>query len=192
MIEIGRTIISFDIFEEHFLCDLLKCKGACCVEGDSGAPLNEEEAKIIEENYPSIEKYLPDNHKKEINKQGFSVIDNDGDLVTPLVNNRQCAYSFYDDKGILKCGIEKAFLEGKSSLRKPLSCHLFPIRITEYKRFDAINYEQLKICKPGRNCGKSNQLPLYKFLKEPLIRKYGKEWYAEVEIAAEHLAKSSK
>ena len=192
MIEIGRTIISRDVFEEHFLCDLLKCKGACCIEGDSGAPLTDEEAKIIEKNYLYYQKYLPEKHKKEIKKQGFSVIDDDGDLVTPLVDNRQCAYSFYDEKGILKCSIEKSFQEGKTDFRKPVSCHLFPIRITEYKRFDAINYEQLRICKPGRDCGISNKLPLYKFLKEPLIRKYGEEWYKEVEIAAQYMHDSEK
>lgn len=187
MIEIGRTIISLDIFEKHFLCDLLKCKGACCVEGDSGAPVTDKEVEEIEKNYPHLKKYLPERHKKEIEKQGFSVIDSDGDVVTPLVDNQQCAYSFYDDKGILKCSIEKAWAEGKTEFRKPVSCHLFPIRITEYKRFDAVNYEQLKICKPGRKCGKSNKLPLYKFLKEPLIRKYGNDWYKDVEIAAKHL-----
>lgn len=187
MLEIGRTIISFDIFEKHFLCDLFKCKGACCVEGDSGAPLTEDEAKLIEKDYKAFEGYLPQKHKNEIAKQGFSVVDSDGDLVTPLVNNRQCAYSFYDENGILKCSIEKAYFEGKTKFRKPVSCHLFPIRITEYKRFDAVNYQQLDICKPGRACGKSQKLPLYKFLKEPLIRKYGEEWYKEVEIAAEHL-----
>lgn len=187
MIEIGRTIISFDVFEQHFLCDLFKCKGACCIEGDSGAPLTEEEARIIEEEYSIFEGYLTEKHKKEIGKQGFSIVDNDGDLVTPLVGNRQCAYSFYDDNGILKCSMEKAFFEGKTKFRKPVSCHLFPVRITEYKRFDAVNYQELDICKPGRECGKSQQLPLYKFLKEPLIRKYGEDWYKEVEIAAAHL-----
>lgn len=187
MIEIGRAIISRDVFEKHFLCDLIKCKGACCVEGDSGAPLTTSEALQIENNYRYFKKYLPIEHQKEIKKQGFSIIDNDGDLVTPLVNNKQCAYTYTDEKGILKCGIEKAFLEGKSDFRKPLSCHLFPIRITEHKNFDAVNYEQLKICKPGRECGFSQQLPLYKFLKEPLIRKYGKEWYKELEIAADYL-----
>lgn len=190
MVEIGRTLISLDIFEKHFLCDLLKCKGACCIEGDSGAPLTKEEAKIIEREYSHFKKYLPENHKKEIKIQGFSIIDSDGDLVTPLVNNRQCAYSFYDTSGILKCSIEKSFFEGKIEFRKPVSCHLFPIRITEYKRFDAINYEELDICKPGRNCGISNKLPLYTFLKEPLIRKYGSEWYKELKIAAEHLKQS--
>ncbi|HKI89187.1 MAG TPA: DUF3109 family protein [Draconibacterium sp.] len=190
MIEIGRTIISFDVFEKHFLCDLFKCKGACCIEGDSGAPLTEEEAKIIEKDYSTFEAYLPKKHKKEITKQGFSLIDSDGDLVTPLVDNRQCAYSFYDEKGILKCSIEKAFFEGKTTFRKPVSCHLFPIRITEYKKFDAVNYQELDICKTGRECGKSQQLRLYKFLKEPLIRKYGEDWYKELEIAADHLHKT--
>lgn len=190
MIEIGRTLISLDIFEKQFLCDILKCKGACCIEGDSGAPLTNEEAEIIERDYSAFENLLPKKHKKEIEKQGFSLIDSDGDLVTPLVNNRQCAYSFYDERGILKCAIEKAHFDGKTKFRKPVSCHLFPIRITEYKRYDAINYEKLDICKPGRECGVSEKLPIYKFLKEPLIRQYGEEWYKDVEIAAEHLANS--
>lgn len=192
MIEIGRTIISRDIFEQRFVCDLLKCKGACCVEGDSGAPLTPGEAEIIEKDYPKFEHYLPAEHRSEIKKQGFSVIDEDKDLVTPLVNKRQCAYSFSDEKGILKCSIEKAFNEGKTSFRKPLSCHLFPIRITEYRRFDALNYEELDICKPGRECGKSMKMPLFRYLKGPLIRKYGEEWYREVELAAEYLQKSGK
>jgi hypothetical protein len=119
------------------------------------------------------------------------MIDEDGDLVTPLVNKRQCAYSFHDENGILKCSIEKAYFEGKTSFRKPVSCHLFPIRITEYKRFDAVNYEELEICKPGRACGKSQKVRLYEFLKEPLIRKYGEEWYNEVEIAGRYLEKQT-
>ena len=190
MIEIGRTIVSRDIVEEHFLCDLLKCRGACCIEGDSGAPLTEEEAATIEETYPVFRKYLPEAHILEVEKQGNWVIDNDGDMVTPLVGNRQCAYSFYDEHNILKCAIEKAYIEGNIPFRKPVSCHLFPIRITPYKRFDAVNYQELDICKPGRECGRSVQLPLYKFLKEPLIRKYGEEWYNQLEIAADHITKS--
>jgi hypothetical protein len=187
MIEIGRSIVSLDIFEEHFLCDLQRCKGACCVEGDSGAPLEREEAEAIERDYYLFEENLPESHKTEILKQGYSVIDFEGDVVTPLVNKRQCAYSFYDENKILKCAIEKAFFEGKTSFRKPVSCHLFPIRITAYKRFDAVNYQQLDICKAGRACGKANKLPLYKFLKEPLIRKYGEEWYAQLEVAAKYV-----
>ncbi len=189
MIEIGRTILSRDIFEKQFLCNIALCKGACCIEGDSGAPLTDDEAITIELEYEKYKEYLPENHINEIEKQGFSVIDSDGDLVTPLVDNRQCVFSFYDEKGILKCAIEKAYFDDKLSFRKPVSCHLFPIRITEYKRFDAINYEQLDICQSGRECGIAEKLPLYKFLKEPLIRKYGEEWYKEVEAAGEYLEK---
>lgn len=185
MLEIGRTIVSLDILEKKFLCDLLKCKGACCVEGDSGAPVTPEEVKAIEEGWPEIEAYIPENHRDEIRKRGFAVVDLDGDLVTPLENNRQCLYS-YKENEILKCGIEKAFILGKTKFRKPVSCHLFPIRITEYKRFDAVNYQQIDICKPGRKCGKSEKLPLYVFLKEPLIRKYGEEWYEQLKYAAEN------
>ena len=192
MIEIGHAIVSFDIFEEHFLCDLLKCKGACCVEGDSGAPLTKGEAREIERSYPVFKKYLSEEHKKEVKKQGFSVIDFEGDLVTPLVNNRQCAYTFTDEKGITKCAIEKAYLDGKITFRKPVSCHLFPIRITEYQHFDAVNYQQLDICKPGRECGAAQKLPLYRFLKEPLIRKYGSEWYEQLEYAADNFVFKKK
>ncbi len=184
MLEIGKTIVSFDVIEEHFLCDLFKCKGACCVEGDSGAPLTAEEVLKLEEIYPIVEPYMTQEGKAVIAHQGTSMVDEDGDTVTPLVNNRECAYTFTDDKGIVKCGIEKAFLEGKIDFRKPVSCHLFPVRITEYKRFDAVNYQELKICKPGRECGRGQKLPLYQFLKEPLIRKYGKDWYEQLAFAA--------
>jgi hypothetical protein len=189
MVEIGRTIVSRDIFEQHFLCDILKCKGACCVEGDSGAPLTKKEASQIKEEYYKFKSLLPRKHTEEVEKQGHSVIDSDGDLVTPLVNNRQCVYSYSNAHGILKCAIEKAHFMGNSKFRKPISCHLFPIRITEYKRFDAVNYQELDICKPGRACGESEKLPLYKFLKDPLIKKYGTEWYKQLEIAADHISK---
>jgi len=173
---------------EYFLCDLHRCKGACCVEGDSGAPLTEEEASAIQSDFEQYAVYLPIEHRNEIKNQGFSVVDKDGDIVTPLVNNRQCAYSFYDQDGILKCAIEKAWIEGNTAIRKPVSCHLFPVRINEYRHFDAVNYQEIEICKPGRECGLKNKMVLYKFLKEPLIRKYGEAWYAELEIAATHVA----
>lgn len=185
MLEIGRAIVSLDILEKQFLCDLLKCKGACCVEGDSGAPVTKEEVQAIEEAYPQFKEYISEAHREEIQKQGFAVVDFEGDLVTPLFNSRQCVYT-YEENGILKCGIEKAYLEGKTTFRKPVSCHLFPIRITEYKRFDAVNYQQIDICKPARKCGKSEKLPLYVFLKEPLIRKYGAEWYEQLHYAAQN------
>jgi len=187
MIQIGKTILSFDIFESHFLCELSACKGACCVDGDSGAPLTEEEALMIETYYPDFEQYLSEENRQEVEIQGTSVIDKDEDLVTPLHNRMECAFTFIGEDGITKCAIEKAFLKGEIPFRKPVSCHLFPIRITEYSDFDALNYQQIGICQPGRECGNKNKLPLYQFLKEPLIRKYGEEWYKEVEIAAEYL-----
>jgi hypothetical protein len=186
MIEIGRTILSLDLFLEQFECDLKECRGACCVEGDSGAPLTETEAEAIERDYPVFVQFLPERHREEISKQGFAVTDSDGDLVTPLVENRQCAYSFNDDEGILKCAIEKSYFEGKSGFRKPVSCHLFPVRISEYRHFDAVNYQRIAICHAGRVCGHRNNMPLYLFLKEPLIRKYGEEWYNELEKLAKN------
>jgi hypothetical protein len=184
MLQIGKTIISLDILEEQFCCDLEKCKGACCVEGDSGAPVTLEEAIIIEKLYPQFEEYLCERNKEEILKQGYSVTDADGDLVTPLVGNNECVYTFLDSEGSIKCAIEKAFFNKGISFRKPVSCHLFPIRITEYKRFDAVNYQQIEICNPAKNCGKNRQIPLWQYLKEPLIRKYGRQWYQDLEIAA--------
>ena len=189
MLQIGKTIISLDVIQKEFCCDLDKCKGGCCVDGDSGAPVTEEEALLIEEMYPAYEQYLSDLNKEEIRKQGFSVIDGDGDLVTPIVGNNECVFTFTDEAGITKCAIEKAYFEKHISFRKPVSCHLFPIRITEYKRFDAVNYQELDICKPGRICGKCNSTPLWQYLKEPLIRKYGEEWYKEFTYAAENLPK---
>ena len=180
MIEIGKTIVSFDVFEEYFLCDLMKCKGACCVEGDSGAPITSEEAQEIEKNLSVVKRYMTAEGMNIIDRQGVSVIDEDGDLVTLLVGNKECAFTFTDENGITRCAIEKAFITDNISFRKPVSCHLFPIRITTYKRFDAVNYQKIKICKPGRDCGKSAKMPLYQFLKEPLIRKYGNEWYEQL------------
>jgi len=188
MIEIGKTIVSLDVLESKFCCDLDHCKGACCVDGDSGAPLSEEEAKIIEQLYPVFEEYLSDDNKAEIAKQGFSLIDHDGDLVTPIIGKNECVFTFVNEHGITLCAIEKAYFEKNTGFRKPLSCHLFPIRITEYKRFDGVNYEKLKICKPGRACGKTNNLPLWKYLKDPLTRKYGEDWYSELQFAAENIA----
>lgn len=189
MIEIGKTIISMDVLESKFCCDLDQCKGECCVDGDSGAPLIPDEAETIERLYPVFEEYLSEENRAEIARQGYSLIDHDGDLVTPIIGKNECVYTFRNEKGITLCAIERAYFEKNTDFRKPVSCHLFPIRITEYKRFDGVNYEQLKICKPGRVCGKSNNLPLWKYLKEPLIRKYGEEWYEELSLTMEHLPK---
>jgi len=189
MLQIDKTLISFDIFEKKFVCDLGVCKGECCVEGDSGAPLDDEETKILEEIYPVVEKYMTKAGIKAVKKQGKWIVDSDGDKVTPLVNNKECAYIYKDNNGIVFCAIEKAFLEKEIDFQKPVSCHLYPIRITKYQDFDAVNYESNKLCIPARVNGERLGVPLYKFVKVPLIRKYGKEWYEQLEIAAEELKK---
>lgn len=187
MLQIGRTILSLDIIQGEFCCDLEKCKGACCVEGDSGAPVTEEEALMIQQLYPEFRAYLSEQNRVEVARQGFSVVDTDGELVTPIVGKNECVYTFTDEAGITKCAIEKAYLEKNTSFRKPVSCHLFPIRITAYSRFDAVNYQKLDICKPGIKCGKKRGMALWKYLRTPLVRNYGEEWYRELSQAAENL-----
>ena len=183
MIQVQDKIISLDIFEKHFVCDLNACKGACCVEGDSGAPLTKEEEKKLDDIYERVKPYMGEEGITEVENQGVAVYDADGDLTTTLVNGKECAF-VVEENGINLCSIEKAFLEGETDFKKPISCHLFPIRIKEYRDFDAINYEELKICKPACECGSKLEIPVYAFLKEPLIRKYGEMWYKELlEIA---------
>tara|TARA_B100001142_G_scaffold301202_1_gene326635 strand:+ start:4016 stop:4579 length:564 start_codon:yes stop_codon:yes gene_type:complete len=186
MIQVQDKIISLDIFEKYFVCDLNACKGACCVEGDSGAPLTTQEEKKIKIIYQKIKPYMIEQGILEIEKQGVAVYDLEGDLTTPLVNNRQCAFVIYEN-GISKCAIEKAYMRGDINFRKPISCHLFPIRIKEYRDFDAVNYQEIKICQPACECGSKLKIPLYVFLKDSLIRKYGESWYKELLEAAKLL-----
>ena len=186
MIQVQDKIISIDIFQKHFVCDLNACKGACCVEGDSGAPLLEEEKSILEDSYEKIKPYMRKKGVNEIDKNGVALYDHDGDLTTPLVNNRECAFAVFE-KGITKCSIEKACLDGKIDFKKPISCHLFPIRIKSYSDFDAVNYEKIAVCKSACKHGQKLEIPIYLFLKEALIRKYGEDWYKELLEAAKLL-----
>ncbi len=181
MIEIEKTLISDDVLEEKFLCDLKACKGACCVEGDSGAPLEEQELSILDDEYENIKPFLSEEGKIVIEKNGKYELDTDGDHVTPLVRNADCAYVIYDNNGITKCGIEKAYEQGATTFKKPISCHLYPIRLNKYETFTAVNYHEWEICKAAKLCGSKQKLPLVKFLKEPLIRKFGKDWYNKLE-----------
>lgn len=181
MILVGNVVLSDDIKENFFVCDLEACKGACCVEGDAGAPLEDEETGILEQIYPIVKDYITEEGRSVIEAQGTWVIDKDGEKGTPtLGDNRECAYALYDERGILKCGIEQAYLDGKISWKKPTSCHLYPIRVTKYDQYDALNYDRWHICDPACQLGKSLQVPLYIFLKEALVRKYGESWYAEL------------
>lgn len=184
MILLGNTLITEDILEKNFICNLSACKGACCIEGDFGAPVSEEEIEIIESEISNIIPFLNNQSKLEIDKKGVWEKDIDGDLVTTCLPSGECNFSIKDNNGILKCGIEQAFLQGKSSIQKPLSCHLYPIRISKVGNFEAINYHKWDICKPACKLGDEHQLPIYQFLKKPLIRKFGNEWYDELcEIA---------
>ncbi len=179
MIQIGNAIISDDIAEKFFVCDLDKCKGACCIEGDAGAPLSEEEAEILAKLYPEIKPFLSESGIAEIEIQGTSLEDEDGDITTPTIGNRECVYSIYE-QGVLKCGIEKAWKAGAVDFQKPISCHLYPIRIGKYDNFEALNYERWHICNPACKHGEALKVPIYVFLKDPLIRKYGTAWYDQL------------
>lgn len=180
MILIENTCISDDIEDQEFVCNLDKCKGACCVEGDSGAPLDEDELAILDEIYPEVEPYLTEAGKKVIATEGTWTKDWDGDYVTPIINGRECAYAIYDQKGILKCAIEEAYNDGKISYKKPISCHLYPIRVTKYEQYHALNYDRWEICSPACSLGQQLKVPVYKFLKAPLIRAYGEHWYQQL------------
>ena len=187
MLQIDDTIISFDLIEREFICDLNTCLGACCIEGDSGAPLNYEERDKIEELLPVIWDDLLPEAKKVIKETGVSYIDEEGDLVTNLIHGKDCVFTYYEGNGICKCVLEKAFREGKSDFYKPISCHLYPVRLKEYDGFTAVNVHRWKICKCAEVLGRREGVKLYQFLKEPLIRRFGEEWYEQLDIAAKAL-----
>lgn len=186
MLQIQDTIVSEDILNRKFVCDLKSCKGICCVVGDAGAPLDEDELEQLEYVFPYVKKYLREISIEALEKDLYT-IDSDGDFVTQLVNGNECAFVFFDENNIAKCSIEQAYLDGKVSFKKPISCHLFPIRIKKYKSFIAVNYEGLDICKDACELGKKLEVKTYVFLKEPLIRKFGESWYKELEFVDKQL-----
>ncbi|MFR9622804.1 MAG: DUF3109 family protein [Rikenellaceae bacterium] len=187
MIEIDDKIVSVDILKDHFLCDITKCKGICCVEGNAGAPLDIEEIDVLEEQYELYKPYMTPEGIESVERQGFMVIDEDGDYTTPLVNDAECAYT-YVDGDITLCAIEKAWLEGKCTFRKPISCHLYPIRLINFSNGGVgLNYHRWSVCKSACENGKKQGVPIYKSLREPIIRRFGEEFYESLEIAAEML-----
>ena len=181
MIEIDNTLITDDLKESYFVCDLNSCKGACCVEGDLGAPLSDEELPIMDAIYQKVAPYLSEEGKEVIREQGTYIKDHEDDFSTPTINGKECAYAIYDENQVLKCGIEMAYNEGQIDFQKPISCHLYPVRITSYEQYDAVNYDRWHICSAACTLGESLKIPLYKFLKTPLIRKYGVQWYQRLE-----------
>ncbi len=188
MIQIDDTIISLDVIEETFLCDLNACKGTCCVEGDSGAPVEKEELPLLEKVLPIVWNDLSAQAQEIIHKQGVAYIDEDGEYVTSIVNGKDCVFTCYDTDEICKCAIEKAFREGKTDFYKPVSCHLYPIRVARYKDFQAVNYHRWSVCKAATILGKTQGVKIYQFLKEPLIRKFGEEWYEQLSYAADSVS----
>jgi hypothetical protein len=181
MIAVQNTLVSDDLADKYFVCDLQKCKGACCVQGDIGAPLEESELAELEKAFPLFKDELSPEGLEAIAEQGLYVLDEQGDWSTPLVSEGgRCAYTVFDEKGTALCGIERAFLAGKISFRKPISCYLYPVRITVYSGYEAVNYDKWDICSAACSLGKELGVELYKFLKEPLIQKYGAAWYQEL------------
>lgn len=188
MLQINDKIIGVSLLEEKFVCDIEKCRGACCVQGDAGAPLLEEELPELREIFPALKPYLRRESIKAIELQGTYVIDeSDGEPVTPLLNEKECVYAVFED-GIARCAIEKAWFDNKTSFRKPVSCHLYPVRVKEYENFTAVNYDRWPVCKPAIPNGEKLDVPVYMFCKESIVRRFGKKFYKELEIAAKSFA----
>jgi hypothetical protein len=189
MFQINDTIVASDIIEESFICNLSVCKGECCVEGDSGAPLENEEVKIIEDLLPQVWEDLSPEAQNIIKRQGVAYKDDDGEMVTSIVNGKDCVFTYYDEQGTCKCAIEKAYREGRVNFYKPVSCHLYPIRLQKYKSFTAVNYHRWSICKAATLLGKKEGVKIYQFLKEPLVRRFGEDWYNDLALVAEEYNK---
>ncbi len=180
MILVDKAVITDDIKDQFFVCNLEKCKGACCMEGDLGAPLEDNELKILDEIYDKVKPYLSEEGKSTIEKQGTYIRDIQDEYSTPTIGDRECAYAIFDKNGFLKCGIELAYNDKKIDFQKPISCHLYPLRVTKYDQYEALNYHKWHICSDACALGDELQIPLYKFLKAPLLRKYGEKWYKEL------------
>ena len=187
MFQLGKTIVSEDILEKEFVCNLGACKGECCIAGEAGAPITKEETTILKEIYPKVKSFLRKEGIKAIEEQDTHVVSELGELETPLVNGKECAYVTFKENGIASCGIEDAFNAGEVSFKKPISCHLYPIRVQDYSEFAAVNYHKWPICNDACLLGKELKVPVYKFLKEALIRKFGENWYLELKKIIKNL-----
>ena len=183
-------IVSMDCISERFCCDLDDCKGECCIEGDAGAPLELEEVAAIEEALPAVWPMLSATAQAVIVRQGVAYTDDEGDLVTSIVNGKDCVFTCYDDKGYCYCALEKAYREGKSRFFKPISCHLYPIRVKKLRGGVALNYHRWEVCRMAVLKGRQLDMPVYRFLKEPLVRRFGAAWYAELDEVVQELRKT--
>lgn len=192
MIEIDDKIVSTDILTTNFMCDITRCKGICCVEGNAGAPLEMDEVDTLEEEFEAYRQYMKPEGIAVVENEGFMVIDTDGDYTTPLINDSECAYS-YSKNGVTLCAIERAWKEGKTMLRKPISCHLYPIRLVSLSNgTTGLNYHRWGVCHPALECGDSVGMPMYKALKEPIIRRFGEEFFEALEQAEKYIKESKQ
>lgn len=185
MLQIGDVLVSLDLIERFFCCNLDKCLGECCIEGDAGAPITTEEYDKLKEILPIVWDDLLPAAQAVVEQQGVGYVDSEGDLVTSIVDGRNCVFTCYGPNGLCQCTIEKAFREGKTDFQKPVSCHLYPARVTDYPTFSAINYHRWKICKAAETLGRQKGIRLYQFLEAPLTRRFGKDWYDEFKTACE-------
>lgn len=193
MFQIQDTLVSLDLAEEFFCCDLSKCLGACCIEGDAGAPVTPDEVEKINESLPAIEADMLPRAVEEVRRNGVAYIDEEGDLVTTLLDGRNCAFTCYGPGGVCLCALEKARREGRTSWLKPASCALYPLRLTEYPSFTAVNYHRWNICRDAVANGRRLGIRLYQFLEQPLTERFGAEWYAELKANCElYLAETAK
>ncbi|WCC47133.1 DUF3109 family protein [Tenacibaculum finnmarkense] len=192
MFQLGKTLVSESIIDTDFVCNIASCKGACCIDGDAGAPLEDEETKILEDIYPQIKPFLRQEGIDAIEKQGTWVTGDFGEAETPLINGADCAYVIFDDKNTALCAIEEAYNQGIVTWKKPVSCHLYPVRIKQYSEFSAVNYDKWDICDDACSLGKELQVPVYKFVKQALVRKFGQNWYDELEEVAEKRIKEQE
>lgn len=189
MIEIEGKVINTEIFRRRFVCDISKCKGTCCYDGDSGAPLEKEELDKLTEVFPAVEPLLSDKEREEISRKGLWVTDADGDFVTPIIDGRECVYTNREPDGTWSCAIEKAFREGKTNWRKPISCYLYPIRVSKTRKYELLNFHEWEVCRPAMELGQKVGTPAYKFLREPIIEKFGEDFYKELEELEQELSR---
>lgn len=185
MFQLGKAIVSEDLLEKEFVCNLGACKGACCIEGEAGAPVTKEEVAILEKIYTKVKPFLRKEGIESIEKQGTHIVSLLNELETPLVNGKECAYVTFSETGVAGCGIEDAFNAGEIDFRKPISCHLYPVRVQDYSEFSAVNYHRWPICNDACTLGAQLKVPVYKFVKDALIRKFGDGWYTQLEKVAQ-------
>mgnify|MGYP002855144878 CR=1 FL=1 len=189
MVQIQDTLVSLDVFSECFCCDLCRCKGCCCVEGDAGCPVEMDEMASLEEVAEALRDELNAKAVDVIDIEGLFEIDVEGKFGVRTVDGRDCVFAVKDSNGTTLCSIDRAYHAGKTEIEKPLSCALYPIRLSDIGGVTALNYHRWEICRSGCEQGKALGLPLYQFLKEPLIRAFGKEWYSECEQVGKELKK---